>query len=101
MYHKIGKSLLTAKIKKIWLESKARYGAPKIHKVLLNKGEKVSLKRIQRYMKDMKIRSIVVKKFRYHSEKAFLMKKKTIRIVISQQQELIKMVYRYHLYFYC
>ncbi|WP_312433462.1 IS3 family transposase [Lacrimispora sp.] len=60
---------LKAEIKKIWLESKARYGAPKIRKVLLSKGEKVILKRIQRYMKDMKIRSVVVKKFRYHSEK--------------------------------
>ncbi len=36
--------------------------------MLLSKGEKVSLKHIQRYMKDMQIRSIVVKKFRYYSE---------------------------------
>ena len=57
------------KIKSIWIESKARYGAPKIHKVLINQGNKISLKRVQRYMSDMGIRSIVTKKFRYHSEK--------------------------------
>ncbi len=69
---------LKAEIKKIWLESKTRYQAPKIYKVLLSKGEKVSLKRIQRYMKDMKIRSIVVKKFRYHSEKTVCEEKENI-----------------------
>lgn len=60
------------------MESKARYAAPKIHKVLLSKGEKVSLKRIQRYMKDMKIQSIVVKKFRYHSQKVACYEKENI-----------------------
>ncbi|WP_124068240.1 IS3 family transposase [Clostridium sp. E02] len=58
-----------AKIKEIWLDSKSRYGAPKIHNVLTRKGENISLKRVQRYMKDMGICSIVVKKFRYYSEK--------------------------------
>jgi putative transposase len=53
----------------IWTDSKSRYGAPKIHKVLINQGNKISLKRVQRYMADMGIRSIVIKKFRYHSEK--------------------------------
>jgi len=61
---------LKAEIKRIWAESKACYGAPKIHHLLTNAGEKISLKRVQRYMKDMDIRSIVVKKFRYHSEKS-------------------------------
>jgi len=60
---------LKSDIKKIWLESKSRYGAPKIQKILEGKGKKVSLKRIQRYMTDLQIRSIVVKKFKYHSEK--------------------------------
>lgn len=39
---------LKAEIKKIRLESKICYGAPKIYKVFLSKGEIVSLKRIQR-----------------------------------------------------
>jgi len=60
---------LKSDIKKIWLESKSRYGAPKIQKILEGKGKKVSLKRIQRYMTGLQIRSIVVKKFKYHSEK--------------------------------
>ncbi|MGI6426016.1 MAG: IS3 family transposase [Natronincolaceae bacterium] len=60
---------LKSKIRNIWSESKSRYGAPKIHKVLINNGEKISLKRVQRYMADMGIRSIVVKKFNHHSDK--------------------------------
>lgn len=59
---------LKVKIRQIWLESKSRYGAPKIHQVLINNGESISLKRVQRYMSDMSIRSIVVKKFRYYSD---------------------------------
>ena len=58
--------------RKVWLESKSRYGAPKIHKVLINNGESISLKRVQRYMADMGIRSIVVKKFRYYADKTSL-----------------------------
>jgi len=60
---------LKTEIHQIWTESKSRYGAPKIHKILANRGIKVSIKRVQRYMSAMDIRSIVVKKFRYHSEK--------------------------------
>ena len=53
-------------IKTIWLESKKRYGAPKIHYLLLKRSICVSIKRVQRYMASMDIRSIVVKKFSYH-----------------------------------
>lgn len=54
---------------KIWVESKSRYGAPKITKVLQHQGKKVSIKRVQRYMQQMKIRSIVVKKYKHYSSK--------------------------------
>ncbi len=60
---------LEAEIKQIWTESKSRYGALKIHKTLTDRGIKVSIKRVRRYMSEMNIQSIVVKKFRYHSEK--------------------------------
>ncbi len=60
---------LKAEIKQIWTESKSRYGAPKIHKTLISRGIKVSLKRVQRYMNAINIRSIVVKKFCYYSGK--------------------------------
>jgi transposase len=62
--HQLEAERLKAEIRNIWVESKSRYGAPKIHKVLTNNGEKTSLKRVQRYMADMGIRSIVVKKFK-------------------------------------
>lgn len=56
-------------IKAIHQESKQRYGAPKILKELESKGIIVSIKRVQRHMAAMGIRSIVVKKYRPHSSK--------------------------------
>ena len=47
-----------------YITSKRCYGAPKIQKALQNRGIKVSVKRIQRRMKKLNIRSIVVKKWK-------------------------------------
>lgn len=69
---------LDKKIKSIYYESKKRYGAPKIHKVLISKGFKVSLKRVQRHMVTMGIRSIVVKKYRPHSSKCITIEKENL-----------------------
>ena len=55
---------LTNSIKAIHTESNERYGAIKIHKCLQKKGFNVSIKRVQRIMKEEGIRSITVKKFR-------------------------------------
>ncbi|UAT29134.1 IS3 family transposase [Bacillus badius] len=60
---------LTKEIRRIHLESKARYGAPKIHKTLLNRGFFLSLKRVQRLMKKAGIRSIIKKKYRPYPSK--------------------------------
>ncbi len=54
---------LTEKIREIYSESKARYGAPKIHQALLKADFSVSLKRVQRLMKRAGIRSITIKRF--------------------------------------
>lgn len=48
----------------IWLESKKRYGAPKIKETLKSKGVNVSIKRVQRQMRKLGIKSIVIKKFK-------------------------------------
>lgn len=61
---------LKTDIYQIYKESKGRYGAPKIHTVLKKNGRHVSLKRVQRYMSSMGIRSIVVKKYRPYSSKS-------------------------------
>lgn len=55
---------LTERIIAIHTKSKQRYGAPKIHKTLIGEGFHVSLKRVQRLMKQAGIQSIVIKKFR-------------------------------------
>lgn len=48
----------------IYKGSKKRYGAIKIYRVLISKGIKISLKRVQRLMKKLGIKSIIVKKYR-------------------------------------
>ena len=69
---------LDAEIKQIYLDSKKRYGAPKIHKILLSTGRTVSLKRVQRRMASMGIRSIVIKKYRYYSDNQKVEKQENI-----------------------
>lgn len=46
-------------------ESKGRYGAVKLHKVLNSKDIPCSIKRVQRHMKGLNIRSVVVKKYNH------------------------------------
>ncbi|MSR91448.1 IS3 family transposase [Inconstantimicrobium porci] len=54
--------ILDKKILEEYTASKRRYGAPKIHKTLQSKGITVSLKRVQKRMKKLGIKSIVIKK---------------------------------------
>lgn len=70
--------MLTQEIKRIYTESKQRYGAPKIHYILQTKGFRVSLKRVQRLMKEAGIRSIVMKKFRPTPSKETIIERENI-----------------------
>lgn len=56
--------ILKERIIQIYNENKCRYGAPKIQKTLEKSGAYISIKRVQRLMKELNIRSIVIKKFR-------------------------------------
>jgi putative transposase len=55
---------ILARIKIIHVESKGRYGAPKIHHLLTQKGFTASINRVQRIMKGAGIQSTIVKKYR-------------------------------------
>ena len=55
---------LKNKILEIYTESNRRYGAPKIQKILETSGQNISIKRVQRLMKQLNIHSIVIRKFR-------------------------------------
>ena len=59
---------ITQEIKDIYDESKGIYGAPKIHKIISKKFS-VSLKKVQRFMKNLGIRSVILKKYRPYSKK--------------------------------
>lgn len=55
---------ISKEIMSIYKESKKRYGAIKIYRCLIGKKIKISLKRTQRLMKKLGIRSIIVKKYK-------------------------------------
>lgn len=55
---------LTARIKRIYLESRKIYGSPKITKILNGQGVNVSQKTVTRIMKENNIRSKTVKKYK-------------------------------------
>ncbi|EEM11291.1 hypothetical protein bmyco0003_19860 [Bacillus pseudomycoides] len=61
---------LTKKIIQIHQDSEGRYGAPRIHQILLEQGLQVSIKRMQRLMRKEDIRSIILKKYKPHSSKS-------------------------------
>ena len=63
--YKIANQKLDVEIKKIYDESKGRYGSPKITKVLKSRNINVSQKRVARRMKFLGLRSIVIKKFNH------------------------------------
>lgn len=65
----IENSKIEEKIINIHKESKNRYGAVKINEALKSSGITISLKKTQRLMKKLGIRSIIVKKYRPTSSK--------------------------------
>lgn len=69
---KTNKEKLRETIKSVFEENKKRYGAPKIQRVLASHGIHASLKRVQRHMAVLGLRSIVVKKYRHYSSKCLI-----------------------------
>ena len=63
--YKENNNILDIEIKRIYNDSKGRYGSPKITKVLGSDGIKVSQKRVARRMKILKLRSITTKKYNH------------------------------------
>jgi len=55
---------LSDRIMRIYLESGRRYGAPKIHQALAKQQINISLKRVQKLMRQLAIQSIIIKKWR-------------------------------------
>lgn len=57
--------LMEVEIKRVYEDSKGRYGAPKITRILKSKGFKISEKRVSKIMRKAGLRSITVKKFNH------------------------------------
>ena len=62
--YKADNQKLDVDILRIYNESRKRYGAPKIKKVLEAEGRKVSQKRVSKRMKFLKIKSCTIKKYK-------------------------------------
>lgn len=64
----------------IYNKSSKRYGAPKIHEKLIQQGDKIGLKRVQRLMRKLNIASVVVRQFKpYKSDGKIIERKNIIR----------------------
>ena len=61
-YEKFGR-----KVKQAFEDSKRRYGAVKLCRVLNGAGTPCSIKRVQRHMAEQGLRSVVVKKYSHHA----------------------------------
>lgn len=55
------------KVKQVYVDSKQRYGAIKICRILNDDGTPCSIKRVQRHMAEQGLRSVVVKKYNHHA----------------------------------
>ena len=55
------------KVKQAYEDSKKRYGAVKICRILNDSGTPCSVKRVQRHMAEQGLRSVVVKKYNHHA----------------------------------
>ena len=55
---------LSLKISQLFNANRGIYGATKIHHLLLKQGEKVGLKLVQKLMKQLQLKSVVIKKFK-------------------------------------
>jgi len=54
-------------VKNCFWENKRIYGAIKLQRTIINKGIKCSIRRVQRYMRNQGLRSIVIKRYNRHA----------------------------------
>lgn len=69
---------LKKRISTIFFDNKQRYGATKIYHVLLKENISVSLKHVQKLMKQLNLRSIIIKKYRPQSSSKPIKSKQNI-----------------------
>lgn len=60
--------VFSEKVLECYLDNKKRYGAIKLHRILNDNGIPCSVKRIQRHMKRLGIRSVVIRKYNHKTD---------------------------------
>ncbi len=73
----VEREILKQEIQSIYDDSNGIYGAPKIHKILSEKFD-VSIKRVQRIMSELALKSVIIKKFKHQTTKIKLEDKESI-----------------------
>ena len=66
-----GNEYFSRLISRIYFENKEIYGAPKIYKIRIGRGEASSLKRVQKLMWELGLRSITMKKYKTDKQANF------------------------------
>lgn len=61
---KTSKTVIIASIKRIYADSKGRYGAPRIYRVLLAEGIEITQSTVSRWMQEIGLRAKTIKRFR-------------------------------------
>lgn len=78
----VEREVLKQEIPYIYDDSNGIYDAPKIHKILSEKFN-VSIKRVQRIVSELGLKSVIVKKFKHHTTKIKIEDKDNIASVMD------------------
>jgi putative transposase len=90
---KEGNNILLEKIKVIFEQSKRRYGSPRVHRKLQQQGEKCSLGRVKRLMRQAGLYAVSAKKYKPKQEKAEVTETKNLLLEPTNKATAINQVW--------
>ena len=85
--------ILLEKIRIIFEKNKSRYGSPRIHKTLLQQGDRCSLGRVKRLMRAAGLYAINIKKYKAKQEKSEIKETKNLLLEPSNRATTINQVW--------
>lgn len=86
-------AILLEKIKVIFERSKRRYGSPRVHRKLLQQGEKCSLGRVKRLMRQAGLYAVSARKYKPRQEKAEVTDTKNLLLEPANEPTAINQVW--------
>jgi transposase InsO family protein len=86
-------TILLEKIKTLFEQSKRRYGSPRVHRKLLQQGEKCSLGRVKRLMRQAGLYAVSARKYKPKQEKAEVTETKNLLLEPANKPTAINQVW--------